>query len=264
MWNARQAYEERDAEASTLIHNNKMTEPHRTGGRYLKSIVYGGLDGLVSTFAVVAGVIGADLTTGVLIILGVASLFADGISMAVGDFISSKAEEDHLQAEKKREDWEMTNNLEGEKKEMVDIFVSKGMSQEDASTSIEIMSRYHDLFLELMMQQELGLVEDDENPYKHGAVTFISFVLFGSVPVISYVASKAAMGDPYEGTKVNIAFIISCFFTGLSMFGLGALTSRFTTTPWWRSGLLILANGAFAATVAYFIGYGLSELGANA
>eukprot|EP01119_Soliformovum_irregulare_P016508 TRINITY_DN4783_c0_g1_i1.p2 TRINITY_DN4783_c0_g1~~TRINITY_DN4783_c0_g1_i1.p2 ORF type:complete len:148 (-),score=30.01 TRINITY_DN4783_c0_g1_i1:38-481(-) len=143
---------------------------------------------------------------------------------------------------------------------MVDIFVTKGMSLHDAHNTIETLSLYPDLFLEIMMQQELGMIEEDESPLKNGLVTLISFIIFGSTPIASYVISDVAMRDPYMGTKVNLAFVVSSICTGLTMFVLGAFTARFTNMSWWKSGLLIFANGAFAAGVAYGIGYGLSML----
>jgi len=96
-------------------------ENHRRSGEFVKSMVFGAMDGIITTFAVVAGVAGSNLTTGVVLILGFANLFADGISMGLGDFLSEKAEYDYVISEKARELWETQNYLEGEKKEMVEL-----------------------------------------------------------------------------------------------------------------------------------------------
>jgi len=120
---ARSAYRHHDPEASRKAHEDGgAPEKHQTGrGQYIKSFVYGGLDGIVTTFAVVAGVAGANLSASVVLILGVANLIADGISMAFGDFLSTKAENEYMSAERARETWETRNYPEGEKREMVDV-----------------------------------------------------------------------------------------------------------------------------------------------
>jgi len=226
---------------------------------YLKSMVYGGLDGLVSTFAVVAGVTGADLSVGVLIILGVASLFADGVSMAVGDFISSKTESGHFQKEKKEEEAAIAGSLEREKSAMIEHFIKKGVSREDATSTINTLSKYRNVFVDVILNNEKGLIQDDGNPIKNAAVTFFSFVLFGSTPVLAYIIPTWINGSAFY-RNVNLAFIVASICTGLSMFILGAITSRFTNSPWWKSGGIMLMNGAFAAGIAYVIGYLLAFL----
>jgi len=248
-----------NSEKHQLINKKKKRPQHKPSGKYLKSMVYGGLDGLISTFAVVAGVTGADLSVGVLLILGLASLFADGVSMAVGDYISTKAESDHLSMEKAAEEADRDEDPKAERESLITTFEKKGASRRDAELLTNTLSKYHDLFIEVAMSEKLGLVEDDDSPVKNAIVTFFSFVIFGSTPIISYVVARAAISDPwFKG--VNIVFIIACIFTSMVMFGLGALTSRFTSTAWWKSGLLVMINGSFAAGIAYLIGYLLAFL----
>ena len=84
-----------------MIQKRGNSELHSTsGGKYLKSWIYGGLDGVVTTFAVVAGVVGANLSSAIILILGFANLIADGISMAVGDYLSTKSQGEYYKAEK--------------------------------------------------------------------------------------------------------------------------------------------------------------------
>src|SRR3989344_7234904 len=131
---ALEAYHHQDPEASRKAHQSgNAPELHQTGhGQYIKSFVYGGLDGIVTTLAVVARVAGANLSASVVLILGVANLIADGISMAFGDYLGSKAENEYMAAERVREIWEVKNYPEGEKREMVELYISKGISEEDA------------------------------------------------------------------------------------------------------------------------------------
>ena len=78
----------------------------------MKSLVFGGLDGIVTTFAVVAASVGGSLTSDVVLLLGFAKLIADGLAMGVGDYLSSQAEVDYTRAEHTREKWELDNHPE--------------------------------------------------------------------------------------------------------------------------------------------------------
>ena len=120
----------------------------------IKSIVFGGLDGIITTFSTIASVAGGSLGIGVIITLGFANLIADGISMGVGDGLSSQAEADFLTAERKREEWEFDNYPEGEKKEMVEILKGKGFDHDDATELIDIMAKkeHRDFFIEYMVR----------------------------------------------------------------------------------------------------------------
>ena len=126
------AHSTKDVEMSIAAHDKtKLTEDATEvhGGdanEYIKSLVFGGLDGIITTFAIVAAVNGAGLDMNTIILMGVANLVADGISMGLGDFISSKAEADMVQTEYDREKWELENYPEGEYKEMIEIYESKG------------------------------------------------------------------------------------------------------------------------------------------
>ncbi|KAL6066732.1 Protein ccc1 [Balamuthia mandrillaris] len=279
---AKKAYRERDADASRLAHSvqyAKAAEAHKTeAGKYLKSIVYGGLDGIITTFAIVAGVAGAGLATGVVIILGVANMIADGISMGMGDYLSTEAEMAFAKAERRREAWyykapipsllllfpfhsltwcvfarEVDNYIEGEIQEMVELYVSKGMSKDDAETVVGIMAKHKDLFVDVMMVEELGIMYDpDEKPWKHGLITFTSFVIFGLVPLIAYFILLAA---PSMDDDFDAAFMLAGILTGITLFVLGAIKSRFTLQRWWWSGILVLFYGGLAAIASYIIGY---------
>lgn len=163
---AREAYRHHDPEASRQAHqSDSAPEKHQIEhGLYIKSFVYGGLDGIVTTFAVVAGVAGANLSASVVLILGVANLIADGISMAFGDYLSTKAEKEYMAAERGRETWETRNYPEGEKREMIEIYMAKGIPEADAKTVVEALSKHEKSWIDIMMVEELGLVEKHERP----------------------------------------------------------------------------------------------------
>lgn len=257
---AKEAYRRRDAEASRGAHS---VEPARTSaeeehrqeqGQYIKSIVYGGLDGIITTFAVVAGVAGADLQLGVVLILGFANLIADGLSMAIGDYLSTKAEREYEHAEQVREVWEVENYPEGEKQEMVELYVGKGMSPQDASSIVEVLARNPKAWVDVMMVEELGIVQSSESPLKNAIATFLSFGLFGFIPLLTYVLARAFPGLPLN------TFAVASVLTGVTLFALGSLKVKFTGRSWFGSGLEMFLVGGVAAAAAYAIGRLLAGL----
>ena len=127
---------------------------HQKGGGFLKAIIFGGLDGILTSFAIVAGAAGGQLQPKVVMILGFSNIFADALSMGVGEFLSSKATNEWILSERNREEWELENYPEGEVSEMIEIYEAKGMSHEDAVKVINISSKYKDFFVDLMMVQE--------------------------------------------------------------------------------------------------------------
>lgn len=246
---AKQAYQSGDKEASKKAHSLRAPEHHQSGqGKYIKSAIYGGLDGTITTFAVVAGVAGADLSAGIVLILGFANLIADGLSMAIGDFLSTKAEKEYSQAERVREAWEVENYPEGEMKEMKEIYMSKGITEKDADSMVQILSKHKKAWVDVMMVEELGIIESEESPLKNSLVTFLSFGIFGFIPLITYIIARLIPGlEP-------MTFPLACVLTGITLFSLGALKVKVTGKKWFTSGLEMFTVGGLAAIAAYVIG----------
>ncbi len=251
---AREAYKRGDVQASIEAHRKTAPEEHQQAhGQYIKSAVYGGLDGIITTFAVVAGVAGAQLSSGVVLILGFANLLADGLSMAIGDYLSTKSELEYQQAERKREMWEVEHFPEGEKTELIEVYVDKGMTLEDAQTVVDIISRHKEAWVDIMMTEELGIVASEESPLMNAVVTFLSFAGFGFVPLIAYVLARVL---PFQFNT----FATACGSTAVILFILGALKTKVTEKNWLLSGLETLLVGGVAATAAYLVGVFLRGL----
>jgi len=263
---AKKAFSDKNREASRLAHSIGgnpgvdgalvATEMHAKGGEFIKSMVFGGLDGIITTFAIVAAVEGGHLSQSTVILMGFANLIADAISMGLGDFISEKAEMDYVAAEQRRENWEMENYPEGEVKEMIEIYEARGMTTEDATTVINVLAKYPKIMVDTMMVEELGLLPqgDDDDKYaahKKACVTFGSFILFGSVPLLVYVSFFTVDFQ----TDIPVTFIIASVATAITLFILGAAKARFTKQNTLKSGLWMLLNGTFAASSAYLVGY---------
>lgn len=248
---ALQAYQERNAQASRQAHIAGQTEegePHLQGGDRIKSLIYGGLDGIITTFAVVAGVAGAELAAGIVLIMGFANLIADGISMAIGDYLSTQAENEVAAAERARESWEVETYPEGEKLEMVELYEAKGIPRDQAQTMVDILSEHKEAWIDVMMVEELGIIEADESPLRNALVTFVSFGAFGFIPLAAYVVAR------FVPLLEQYTFIVACFLTGATLFALGAQKVRITKRSWLRSGMEMLIIGGVAAAAAFGIG----------
>ena len=253
---ARDAYKTKDVQAAKAAHTLMAPEDHRLEhGKYIKSVIYGGLDGIITTFAVVAGVTGAALSAVVVFILGIANLIADGLSMGIGDYLSSKSEQEYRQDERRREAWEVENYPEGEKLEMVEIYKGMGIGDDDANTIVDTLSKYKEAWVDVMMVEELGIMEDNESPLNNALATFVAFVIFGFIPLISYVVAQFV---PVLIPDSSVSFVFAALLTAVSLFSLGALKVRVTGKNWLKSGIETLLMGGFAAVAAFGIGYGLS------
>jgi len=260
---ARDAFEQQDGAGSIAVHNRNHetgallnNEKHSMFSDRLKSIVYGGLDGIITTFAVVSGATGGGFGVDVIMVLGFSNMVADALSMGVGDAMSTKAENDAIMKERAREAWELENFKEGEILEMVDLYEEKGMSRFDAEMVIRIMAKYEDFFIDRMMMDELELMvpDPDDSPWADGFVTFCSFIFFGMFPLLAYACTIGM------NLEVRTLFGISCGLTVIMLFVLGAIKSLFTNQAWWKSVLEITAVGSFTAVVSFLIGWMIEDL----
>lgn len=213
------------------------------GGTYIRDLVYGANDGIITTFAVVAGSLGASLSNQIVLILGFANLFADGFAMAIGNYLGTKSEIDYARAEAKTEAWEIDHLPEEETKEIRAIYKKKGFTGQDLDTAVKIITADKNRWVNEMMVNELGIVSvDDSAPFKNGLATFIAFITAGLLPLLPFTLS------------LSKGFTFSLLFTGLTLFSVGSLRSLITKRHPLRSGLEMLFVGALAASIAYFVG----------
>jgi len=227
---------------------------HQTEGGFLKPLIFGGLDGILTSFAIVAGAAGGSLPIPVVLVLGFSNIFADALAMGVGEFLSSKAENEWILSERRRENWEMENYPEGEIREMIDIYETRGMTREDATMVIQTMSKYKDFFVDVMMAEELALqvpdVDHKTESMKEGVVMFCAFATFGSLPLLGYVL----IPELFPSCGEEVLFTTACVVTGLVLFGMGCVKSIFSSANWFKCGLETLLLGGACATVAYTVG----------
>ncbi len=222
--------------------------------KYLPDFVYGGIDGSVTTFAIVAGVTGASLSPTIVLILGFANLFADGFSMAISNYLSTKSRKEYAEKIRKSEEHSVINIPEEETQEIREIFSEKGFSGKQLDDAVEIITSNQDIWIDTMMKDEFGIFEDHTSPLKSAIVTFISFNLIGFIPLLAYVLSY--FSDSFKSNT----FTLSIVLTSIAFFIVGTVKGRVLGRRWLFSGFETLLIGGAAAVIAYYVGYLLRGL----
>ncbi len=220
--------------------DSRLARPRGRGD--LRDVVYGGIDGAVTTFAIVAGVAGAGLSPFIVVALGVANVLADGFSMAAGNYSATKAELDDIHRLRAVEERHIAVTPEGEKRELRAILAGKGLSGQTLDDAVDQIARNRENWIAMMLEGEYGLSAVDPNPLRAALVTFGAFLAAGLVPLLPFLLGyTAAFG-------LSVGLTLACFFA------IGALKSVWSLHPWWQSGLETLAIGGAAAGIAYGVG----------
>lgn len=217
----------------------------------ISDAVLGGIDGCITTFAVVSGSVGAGFPSSVAVILGFANLFADGFSMAVSNYESCKTEQDHFESIKQLEEKHIDEIPEGEREEIRQIFEAKGFDGEFLEKIVDTITADKQIWLEIMLMEEHGLGKTTQNPTVSAGVTFLAFVAVGAIPLLPYTTSSLEMGQQ---------FLISSFLAATVFILIGMLKSLAFGQPVLRSGIRTLLTGGAAAALAYFTAYFLREI----
>ncbi len=226
--------------------SERLAQDHKPN--YLRDWIYGGIDGAVTTFAIVAGVVGANLSSSVIIVLGLANLLADGFSMAAGNYSGTKAEADDVERIREIEKRHIALAPEGEREEIRQILQAKGLTGQALEESVEAITSDEDRWIDTMLVEEYGMAPTMRSPVKSASSTFFAFILCGAVPLVPFVIS------------MENGFVWSTVLTAAVFFAIGSAKSRWSLQHWSRSGLETLTIGLVAAGVAYLIGYLLKGL----
>jgi VIT1/CCC1 family predicted Fe2+/Mn2+ transporter len=226
-----------------LIHSEK--EHAKLGGEYLGDFVYGAYDGIITTFAVVSGAVGAGLSPLVIIMLGLANLVADGISLGLSNFLSLRSKKSFEQREREREEREVDQFPKEERREVEEVVQGWGIQEAHVDTVVNDIIGDRKRWVDFMMREELGIIEDTEDrPSIHGGVTFVAFVVAGIMPMIPYLF----------GVPAHLQFAVSVIATGVSLFIVGSLRSLVTNQKWLPAGFEMLIVGSLAALAAFAVG----------
>ncbi|MFI4888906.1 MAG: VIT1/CCC1 transporter family protein [Steroidobacterales bacterium] len=212
---------------------------------YLRDWVYGGVDGAVTMFAIVSGVVGARLSPGVIVILGLSNLVADGLAMAASNYLATRSEHDEFRHAEAIEHRHIGADPVGEREEVREIFRRYGIHADLLEQVVEAVTADREQWLRIMLREEYGLPAVVRMPSRAAISTFVAFVICGLVPLAPFVA-----GVPHP-------FGVAITATALEFALIGALKSRWSTQPGWRSALETVGVGGAAAAVAYVVGAAL-------
>jgi len=211
---------------------------------YLGDFVLGAIDGSVTTFAVVAGVAGADMAYGVALILGAANLGADGFSMAVSNYLSTKAERHVVDRVREIEAHHIDRVPDGEREEIRQIFSSKGFQGELLDQIVETITEDRRRWIDTMVTEEFGLRLETPSPLRAAGVTFLAFAAAGLIPLLPFCV-------PWPpGT----AFLVSVVLTTVTFLLIGMIKGHVVHRSKLASGIETLVVGSLAAAMAYGVG----------
>lgn len=221
---------------------------------YLRDFVYGAIDGTVTTFAVVAGVAGAELPGGVVIVLGTANLIADGFSMAVSNFLATRADQQLRDRARRIEELHVALLPDGEREEIRQIFASKGFHGDDLERVVAVITADRNQWVDTMLREELGMALEGPAPWRAALATFAAFVLVGLLPLLTFLYTALVPGG------LTSPFLWSSLITGAAFFVVGALKGRYVEHRWHLAGLETFAIGGSAALLSYLVGMLLKNL----
>lgn len=210
---------------------------------YLRDWIYGGIDGSVTTFAVVTGVSGAQLSPSIILILGAANLLADGFSMAASNYTATRTERQEAEHLRIVESRHIETNAEGEREEVRQLLASKGFSGTELTRAVEVITSDKDRWIRFMLAEEYNLPSQTRSAWTAALCTFSAFAVCGLVPLLPFI------------TSLPRALPFSIVMTLATFFAIGSLRSRWLSVAWWRSGLETLAIGTLAAGLAWGAGW---------
>jgi len=212
------------------------------------------MDGIVTTFAVVCGVAGADLSTGIVVVLGLANLIGDGFSMGVSNYMGARSEQQQHARQRRIEQRHISELPTEEREALSAVFAKKGFQGKELDRVVEVLTNDKKEWVDAILQEELGISESSASPIRSGLMTFVAFVLLGLLPLAAFIY------DQVVGDSVWHPFLTSSILTGIAFFIVGALKSRFLDEKWYQGASQTLLMGGSAAAIAYGVALLLKDL----
>ncbi|XP_050249170.1 uncharacterized protein LOC126696479 [Quercus robur] len=237
-----------DSESERGGASGRPREPWK--GEFVKSIVYAGLDAIVTCFSLISSISASRYSSVDVLVLGFSNLVADGISMGFGDFVSSSTEKDVAAKVRAVTAWDVTNHGGNEQEELLRQYEALGMDINDATTVVNIFAKYNDIFVDEKMMAHKGILPPDEadKPWKNGLVTFAAFLVFGSAPLLSFIILI-----PFTNND-SIKFVGACILSAFALALLGMAKAKIAGQNYAFSMAITLFTGAIAAAAAYTLG----------
>lgn len=222
----------------------RLTSPAKQN--LVPDAVLGGIDGCVTTFAVVSGAAGAGFSPGVAVVLGFANLIADGFSMAISNYEAVKAQQEFVDRVRQIEEEHIDLFPEGEREEIRQIYASKGFSGALLESVVDVICNDRKLWIDVMSGEEYGLQTSTINPYLSGAATLLAFIAVGTIPLLPFL---------FSSLTIQLQFTTSACLAATMFFAIGALKSMVFKKPVLFSGLKTLLTGCTAASLAFITGH---------
>ncbi|MFD8568363.1 VIT1/CCC1 transporter family protein [Streptomyces sp. NPDC057694] len=228
---------------ATLHDAHRDNHTHRdVNGGWLRPAVFGAMDGLVSNFALMAGVAGGAVSQQTIIITGLSGLAAGAFSMAAGEYTSVASQRELVEAELDVERRELKKHPADEERELAELYISRGVEPELARQVAEQLSKDPEQALEIHAREELGIDPGDlPSPTVAAVSSFGAFALGALIPVLPYLLGAS---DLWPAVVLALIGLFTC----------GAVVAKVTARSWWFSGLRQLALGGAAAGVTYLLG----------
>jgi VIT1/CCC1 family predicted Fe2+/Mn2+ transporter len=221
---------------------------HRQGLSHVGDAILGGIDGCVTTFAIVAGTVGARLPETVILILGAANLLADGFSMAASNYLAVKSQHERIEWAREEENLHIDHVPLGEQEEIRQIFRAKGFEGETLERIVDVITADRTIWVNTMLTEEHGLPLAAPVPWRAALATFCSFVAVGFIPLLPYVLG------------LQSDFALSCALAAAAFLIIGVWKGIVLERKPWLAGVETLLIGSAAASVAYWTGVFLRRL----
>lgn len=209
---------------------------------YVGDAVFGAIDGSVTTLAIVAGAVGANLPASVVIVLGVANLLGDGFSMAAGNYQRVRSDRLHADMARRTEEVHIRESPAGEREEIRQIFAAKGFEPPLLDQVVETITANRERWIETMIREEYGIGSVTQKPFRVAVVTFVAFVAVGLIPLLPFAALSA-----WAPKQLGL---LSFALSSLAFAGIGAWRAKLFHENPWRGALETLTVGGGAALVA--------------
>jgi len=233
------------------ISEPRHIEPHLKESTTMRDFVFGFGDGVNTSLGIAAGVGGADASSDIIILAALVAMFTGAKAMAVQNYLAVKSHRELLKSEIDRENWEIENKPEDERKEIEDIYKAKGFTGKDLDMIVNKIISDKKVWLNTMLTEELNLNLDIAgHPLKSALIMFVSFLVGGILPIIPFFFSTGL-------TPLLIAVGISL----LASFIVGAVKSRMANTSLIKGGIEMAGLGTGIALIGYGIGTELASIG---
>jgi vacuolar iron transporter family protein len=219
---------------------------------YLGDFILGAVDGGVTTFAIVAGAAGAGLTNGVAFVMGIANVLADGFSMAAGNYLRARSDQQLLERFRRIEETHIDQVPDGEREEVRQIYRGKGFEGDTLERIVRVITEDRQQWVNTMLAEEWGLQLDPPSPWRAGLATLFAFVLAGLIPLVPTML--------WMGKHANETFAASSLLTGITFFAIGVVRGRVVDRRPLVAGFETLLIGGSAAILAFIVGRVLERL----